>query len=98
ARVCRVGVRDAFCTLPGSHRAQLEAAGVSTGQVVAAARAALGVPPAARTRAGARAGAPAGTAATAGTGGTTSTTRAGRRAGVPVTGLPAGNHRRRHIP
>ncbi|HSV67706.1 MAG TPA: transketolase C-terminal domain-containing protein [Mycobacteriales bacterium] len=71
ARVCRVGIRDAFCALPGSHRAQLAAAGVSTERVVAAARAVLGVPP---------------------------TTRAGRRAGVPVTGLPAGNHHRRRIP
>jgi transketolase len=37
--VRRVGIRDAFCALPGSHRAQLEAAGVSTAHVVAAATA-----------------------------------------------------------
>lgn len=42
-RVCRVGVRDAFCALPGGHVDQLAAAGVSTSAVLAAARTALGL-------------------------------------------------------
>ncbi|MFF3909728.1 transketolase family protein [Streptomyces sp. NPDC001848] len=40
-RVLRVGVRDAFSSKPGSHRAQLSAGGVSPHHVVAAAKAVL---------------------------------------------------------
>ncbi|PRY45190.1 transketolase family protein [Umezawaea tangerina] len=38
-RVLRVGTADAFCARPGTHREQLEVAGVSPDRVVAAARA-----------------------------------------------------------
>jgi len=41
-RVCRVGIRDAFCPLPGTHRDQLEAAGVSPDRIVAAAHTVTG--------------------------------------------------------
>jgi transketolase len=38
-RVLRIGIKDAFCDRPGTHREQLEMYGVSTRHVVAAARA-----------------------------------------------------------
>ncbi|MGW7007982.1 transketolase family protein [Streptomyces sp. NPDC054933] len=40
-RVTRIGIEDAFCSLPGNHRAQLVASGVSPEHVVAAATAVL---------------------------------------------------------